>query len=94
MDNKKAAHSVWISPAPFCTIRYKNEARDVPVDTSLNTEMLKNPGENNMQFLRSRSPSSPKQFSSLKIRSVQVLCSIALGEKLLVRYGNTYELYG
>lgn len=47
-----------------------------------------------MQSLQSKSMSSPTDLSSFGTSSLQAIHSIELGEKLLLRHGNRYELYG
>lgn len=46
------------------------------------------------QFLQSRYPSSPEQFSSKRILSVQTLRNDNFEEQLLLYYSSKHEFYG
>lgn len=87
-------NKVWIDPEPFYAIRYINDVTYLPGDINLKIESVYKPGENNGQFLQTRSPSSFKDISSYKILSFQALRNAALGEELQAHHENKYECYG
>lgn len=74
-------------------IWYINDARYLPRGTTSETERLNKVRDDKVQFLGSRSPSSPKEISDFRILSVPALRNITFGEELLVPYGNNYKLH-
>lgn len=61
---------------------YFNYAKQLPGNISLDCLKLAKPKKSNILFLQIKSASSPKHFGSLKMCSVQALCSIALNREL------------
>lgn len=86
IDKYEVEHKMRIVSAPFCSTQYFNIARHLSGDTIEEAERLTEPRGNNVQFLQCKSPTSPKDLSSLRILSVQALLNIAPGEGLLVHY--------
>lgn len=68
-------------------MHYENDARNSRVDISANNERLKNPRQNVVQFLQSKSLSSSTESSSFRMLIINALPNISVQEKLLVRYG-------
>lgn len=93
-DNNRITHNVWMILAPLYAIWYTNDARCFPGHTTLEIERVDKLQRNNVPFLLSGFPSSPKYFSSIKNLSVQELHDIALEEYLLVYCANKCEFYG
>lgn len=93
MGNVGDEQKLWIVPAPFFAMRYINNARYLPEDTMRENKMLIKPKENNLQFSQGMSQTSPKTFSRFRILSAHALRNIALGEKLVVQYGNNYKFH-
>lgn len=75
-------------------MQYIYNVRYLPVDTTLEIGRVNKLCENNVQFLQSCSPSTPKDFSNYSILSVQALRNITHRGELLVRHGIKYEFYG
>lgn len=74
-------------------MKHINDDRFFPGDSTLETERLKEPGKNNVQFLQAGCPRLYTHFNCLSILSVEALHSKFFGEELLVHYGNEYEYY-
>lgn len=84
VDKEAIGLKVWIVPASCCSMPYINDARYLLGDSTLETERLNEPRDNNLHFLQHRSVSSTEDFSSFRILSAQVLRIIVLGKELLV----------
>lgn len=70
---------LYIVPASFCARWYINDARYLPSDTTFETERLKKPRDNGVNFWHASFPSFHKDFTSFGIVSVPALFNILLG---------------
>lgn len=86
-----ASQKVWIDTAPFCTMGYIKDVSVLFEDTTLQIVTVDKTLKNSIQNLQSISLSTLRDLGSYRILSIQALCSIAFGEKLLAHYGNRYR---
>lgn len=68
--------------------QFINVARCFQGETTLKAERLNEPRQKNIAILQRRTPSFLKAFRNFRILRAQELRGIALGEKVLVYYGN------
>lgn len=80
MDKDEIEKRILIAPAPIYALRYIDDFRYLPGATTLETERLKQPRDNNVKFLHGRSPWFPKELRSFRIHSVQALRSVDFDE--------------
>lgn len=64
IDKTGIEHNAWIVPPLVCAMQYNNDARYLPEDATFEAEVQNKPMEDNVRYLRGRSPLSSNHFSS------------------------------
>lgn len=90
-DRERKEHPVWIVAAQFCLMRYVNDERYFPGDTSGKAERVKIPRDNNVVFPQQHSPRTIAEFQDYALLAVETRRNIRVDEELFVDYENVYE---
>lgn len=81
-DKHRVDQKVWLVSLRLHALRYLNKTRFLPGDRTSNCERWETPREYNVMFLESKCFSSPTEFNSFRIRGLQALRRISVGEEL------------
>lgn len=63
----------------------------MPADSTPNSELCRNPKQQNLKFLQSKYSLSTAEFSNFKIFIIQSLRNMLEGKGMLVRYKKKYD---
>lgn len=92
--NTTSGYAVWIYPAPFCAMRFMNDAMITPKErASMKTGTAANPApnrDNNVSFKEMKRPTSAIDFRHYNVISVIADRNIAANEELFVDYSDSY----
>jgi len=90
-DKDGHVHQVWVVPAPFCTMRYINDARYLPGDRASDEEKSERPRKPNVLFEQNDVGSSATELYKHTLLKVKATRNISANEELYANYGASYQ---
>ena len=84
----------WIHPAPFCLMRYINDARKTDKESSSSSNYSVAPRRNNCKFVdnfETVKTQKSKDVTSYEVISVITTRNITANEELFINYGDNYH---
>jgi DNA modification methylase len=81
-------YRVYVFPAPFCAMRFINDARRTPLEIENNVTVTR---RNNVEFRDSTKPSSVGAFTKFNLIELVALENIPSRRELFADYGNSYQ---